>query len=231
MSHLLIKIDVTLQLFGNLKRNFMMNWQNYITAVPLICEGRACFKNTPIMVSKVLENLADGVMPNDIQKKYPALNQEAIQAALVFATQIAREQIFNLSKLASHREVRVAGRLEAIKLNDYTFSMAVAESLYPINGFAKAVEPQTLSTLLGKNVVVSGTAHFTKEGALLVLEAAQIEIAKERDLMIWGQVPKPFLRPFDMSDFKVERGLSAIIGKLSGDETDKEVLQVLEELS
>ena len=209
----------------------MMNWQNYITADPLICEGRACFKNTPIMVSKVLENLADGVMPNDIQKKYPALNQEAIQAALVFAAQIAREQIFNLSKLASHREVRVAGRLEAIKLNDYTFSMAVAESLYPINGFAKAVDPQTLSTLLGKNVVVFGTAHFTKEGVLLVLEAAQIEIAKERDLMIWGQVPKPFLRPFDMSDFKIERGLSAIIGKLSGDETDEEVLQALEELS
>ena len=49
--------------------------------------------------------------------------------------------------------------------------------------------------------------------------------------MIWGQVPKPFLRPFDMSDFKIERGLSAIIGKLSGDETDEEVLQALEELS
>jgi len=208
-----------------------MNWQNYITAEPLICEGRACFKDTQIMVSKVLENLADGVMPNDIQKKYPTLNQEAIQAALVFAAQIAREQIFNLSKLASHREVRVAGRLEAIKLNDHTFTMAVAESLYPINGFAKAVESQILSTLLGQNVVVSGTAHFTKEGALLILEAAQIGIAKKRDLMIWGEVPKPFRRPFDMSDFKAERGLSAIIGKWPGDETDEEVQKALEELS
>jgi uncharacterized protein (DUF433 family) len=35
------------------------------------------------MISKVLENLADGVMPNS--KKSPALNQEAIQAALAFA--------------------------------------------------------------------------------------------------------------------------------------------------
>jgi uncharacterized protein (DUF433 family) len=209
----------------------MMNWQNYITADPLICEGRACFKDSQIMVSKVLENLADGVMPNDIQKKYPALNQEAIQAALAFSAQIAREQIFNLSKLASHREVRVAGRLEAIKLNDHTFTMAIFESLCPINGFAKAVEPQILSTLLGQNVVVSGTAHFTKEGALLILEAAQIGIAKERDLMIWGEVPKPFRRPFDMGDFKAERGLSAIIGKWPGDETDEEVQKALEELS
>jgi uncharacterized protein (DUF433 family) len=209
----------------------MMNWQNYITADPLIFEGKACFKNTQIMVSKVLENLADGVMPNDIQKKYPALNQEAIQAALAFAAQIAREQIFNLSKLASHREVRVAGRLDAIKLNDHTFTMAIAESLYPINGFAKAIEPQILSTLLGKNVVVSGTAHFTKEGALLILEAAQIDIAKERDLRIWGQVPRPFRRPFDMSGFKAERGLSAIVGKWPGNETDEEVRLALKELS
>lgn len=80
-------------------------------------------------------------------------------------------------------------------------------------------------------MVVSGTAHFTKEGALLILEAAQIGIAKERDLMIWGEVPKPFRRPFDMGDFKAERGLSAIIGKWPGDETDEEVQKVLEELS
>lgn len=209
----------------------MMNWQNYITAAPLICEGKACFKDSSIMVSEVLENLADGVMPNDIQKKYPALNQEAIQAALAFAAQIAREQIFNLSKLAPHREVRVAGKLEAIKLNEHTFTMEVTESQYPINGFAKAVKSQKLSTLLGKNVIVSGTAHFTKEGALLILEAAQIEIAKERDLMIWGQIPRPFRRPFDMSDFKAERGLSAIVGKWPGNETDEEVQKALEELS
>jgi uncharacterized protein (DUF433 family) len=209
----------------------MMNWQNYITADPLICEGRACFKDTQILVSKVLENLADGVMSLDIQKKYPALNQEAIQAALAFAAQIAREQIFNISKLASHREVRVAGRLKTIKLNDHSFTMTVAESLCPINGIAQAVEPQILATLLGKNVVVSGTAHFTKEGALLILEALLIEIAKERDLMIWGEVPRPLRRPFDMSDFKAERGLSAIVGKWPGDETDEEVLQALEELS
>ncbi|HIE00823.1 MAG TPA: DUF433 domain-containing protein [Thiotrichaceae bacterium] len=209
----------------------MMNWQNYIIADPFICEGRACFKDTQIMVSEVLENLANGVTPNDIPKKYPALNQEAIQAALTFAAQIAREQIFNLSKLAPHREVRVAGRLEAIKLNDHTFTLAVAESLYPLNGFAKAIEAQILSRLLGQNVVVSGTAHFTNEGALLILEAAQIEIAKEQDLIIWGEVPKPFRRPFDMSDFKGKRGLSAIIGKWPGDETDEEVRQALEELS
>jgi uncharacterized protein (DUF433 family) len=209
----------------------MMNWQNYITADPLICEGKACFKDSQIMVSEVLENLADGVKPNDIQKKYPALNQKAIQAALAFAAQIAREQIFNLSKLAPHREVRVAGKLEAIKLNDHTFTMEVAESQVLLNGFAKAVDSQKLATLLGKNVIVSGTAHFTNEGTLLILEAAQIDIAKERDLMIWGEVPRPFRRPFDMSNFKAERGLSAIIGKWPEDESDDKVLQALEELS
>jgi uncharacterized protein (DUF433 family) len=208
-----------------------MNWQNYITADPFICEGRACFKDTQIMVSLILENLANGVMPNDIQKKYPSLNQNAIQAALAFAADVTREQSFDESRQGAHREVIVAGRLEAIRLNDYTFTLITAEIQYPINGFAKAVDPQTLSTLLGKNVAVSGTAHFTKEGALLILEAAQIVIATERDLKMWGRVPTPLRRPFDMSDFKPKRGLSAIIGKWPGDETDDEVLNALEELS
>jgi uncharacterized protein (DUF433 family) len=209
----------------------MMNWQNYITADPVVCEGKACFKDTHLMVSEILGKLATGATPNDILKSYPALSQEAIQASLAFVAELTREQIFNQSKLAPHRQVRVAGRLEAIRLSDYTFTLIAAETQYAINGFAKAIEPQTLSTLLGKNVVVSGTAHFTQEGALLILEAAQIAIATGNDLEIWGRIPTPLHRPFDMTDFKQERGLSAIIGKWPGDETDEEVLSALEKLS
>ncbi len=50
-----------------------MNWQNYIIADPLICDGKACFKDTQIMVSKVLENLADGIVPKVIQKNIQLL--------------------------------------------------------------------------------------------------------------------------------------------------------------
>jgi uncharacterized protein (DUF433 family) len=172
-----------------------MNWQNYITADPLIAEGKAYFKNTQIMVSEILECLANGILPNKIQTKYPALNSEAISAALAFAAQITQEQIFNISKLASHREVRVAGKLEAIKLNDHSFTLIAAETQYPINGFAKAIDAPTWSKLLGQNVVVSGTAHFTNDGALLILEATDIALAKERDLKIWGRVPTPLRHP------------------------------------
>jgi len=96
-----------------------MNWQNYITADPFICEGRACFKDTQLMVSSVLENLANGFMPNEIRKKYPSLNQDAIQAALAFAADVTREQSFDESRQGAHREVIVAGRLEAIISNKH----------------------------------------------------------------------------------------------------------------
>jgi len=208
-----------------------MNWQNYITADSVICEGKACFKDTDIMVSEILGKLAIGETPDELLKSYPSLSREAIQAALAFAAELTREQIFNQSKLASHRQVKVAGRLEAIRLSDYTFALITAETQCTINGFAKAIEPQTLSTLLGKNVVVSGTAHFTQQGAVLILEATKIEIAKGNDLEIWGQVPTPLHRPFDMTDFFEPRGLSAIIGKWPGNETDEEIIKALEELS
>ncbi len=209
-----------------------MKWQNYITADSFVCEGKACFQDTQIMVSSVLEKLANGMMPNEIKKKYPSLNKEAIPAALAFAADVTREQSFDESRRGAHREVRVAGKLEAIKLNDYTFTLIAAEMEYPINGFAKAIDSQTLSTLLGKNVVVSGTAHFTVKGVLLILEAAQIAIATERDLRMWGRVPTPLRRPFDMNDFKVDNtGIGAIYGKWPGDETDEEVQKALEELS
>ncbi|MDM8558331.1 DUF433 domain-containing protein [Candidatus Parabeggiatoa sp. HSG14] len=208
-----------------------MNWQNYITADPFVCKGKACFKDTQLMVSMVLEDLAKGLTSDEILKNYPSLNQEAIQAALAFVAEITREQIFNELNLAPHREVRVAGRLEAVRLSDYTFTLITAEIQYPINGFAKAIDLQTLSTLLGKNVVVSGTIHFTVEGTPLILEAAQITIAKGHDLEIWGRIPTPLHPPFNMNNFKAKRGLNAIVGKWPGDETDEEVIKALEELS
>lgn len=73
-----------------------MNWQDYISVDPAICHGRACIKDTRIMVSVVLDNLAAGLSPDEIIKSYPALTPEAIRAAMAYAAELARERMVAL---------------------------------------------------------------------------------------------------------------------------------------
>lgn len=70
-----------------------MNWQEYITVDPLVCHGKACIKGTRIMVSVVLDNLAAGLMVDEILSDYPGLTREAIRATVAYAAELARERI------------------------------------------------------------------------------------------------------------------------------------------
>jgi uncharacterized protein (DUF433 family) len=70
-----------------------MNWREYIVVDPSICHGKACIKGTRIMVSVVLDNLAEGLDSEQIVASYPSLDGESIQAALAYAADLARERI------------------------------------------------------------------------------------------------------------------------------------------
>jgi uncharacterized protein (DUF433 family) len=74
-----------------------MQWQDYITVDPGVCHGQACFKGTRVLVSAVLDNLAAGIEAEEILQDYPSLTREAIQAALAFAADLARERVVSLS--------------------------------------------------------------------------------------------------------------------------------------
>jgi len=74
-----------------------MDWQQYITVNPNICHGQACIEGTRIPVSVVLDNLAASATPEEILRSYPSLTLEAIQAALAYAADLARERIVALS--------------------------------------------------------------------------------------------------------------------------------------
>ncbi len=64
---------------------------------PAICHGRACIQGTRIMVSIVLDNLADGVDYATILKNYPILTEEDIHAAVQYAADLARERYIPLN--------------------------------------------------------------------------------------------------------------------------------------
>ncbi len=73
-----------------------MDWKSYITTDPDVCHGKACVRGTRIMVSVILDNLAADQSPEAILKSYPSLTREAIQAAMAYAAELARERVLPL---------------------------------------------------------------------------------------------------------------------------------------
>jgi len=70
-----------------------MNWTDYITVDPAICHGTACIKGTRIMVSVILDNLAAGASPEEIQQEYPSVSPAAVRAAIAYAAELTHERV------------------------------------------------------------------------------------------------------------------------------------------
>lgn len=70
-----------------------MDWRTRITTDPAVCHGKACVKGTRIMASVVLDNLAAGLLPEDILRLYPTLRREDITAVMAYAAELARERV------------------------------------------------------------------------------------------------------------------------------------------
>ena len=68
-----------------------MNWREYVTVDPEVAHGQACFKGTRVLVSVILDNLAAGLPAEEILQSYPSLPQEAIQAAIAYGAELAKE--------------------------------------------------------------------------------------------------------------------------------------------
>ncbi len=69
-----------------------MDWRERITVNPQVCHGKACIAGTRIMVSVVLDNLADEVPADEILASYPSLKPDDIRAAIAYAAELTREQ-------------------------------------------------------------------------------------------------------------------------------------------
>lgn len=74
-----------------------MNWRERITVDPLVCHGKACIKGTRIMVSVILDNLAEGANEMEIVKSYPSLTIEDVKAAIAYAAELSRERLVLLT--------------------------------------------------------------------------------------------------------------------------------------
>lgn len=74
-----------------------MNWRERITVDPNVCHGKACIKGTRVMVSVILDNLAEGTPRDEILASYPSLASDDIEASIAYAAELARERVVPIS--------------------------------------------------------------------------------------------------------------------------------------
>ncbi len=70
-----------------------MDWRKHISVDPQVCHGRACIHGTRVMVSVVLDNLAAGLSVDEVLRSYPSVTREAVNAAIAYAAELARERV------------------------------------------------------------------------------------------------------------------------------------------
>lgn len=61
-----------------------------ISIDPAVCHGKPVIKNTRVLVSNILSDLAAGLSYDEIIGNYPNITAEDIRAALEFASELAR---------------------------------------------------------------------------------------------------------------------------------------------
>jgi len=65
-----------------------------ITIDPKICHGKPVIKNTRVLVSNILADLASGQSYEEIIENYPNISNEDIKSALVFSSKLATFESF-----------------------------------------------------------------------------------------------------------------------------------------
>lgn len=70
----------------------MTDWREHLTSAPDVCGGRLCARGTRVLVTNILDSLAEGSSRDEILRSYPSLQPEHIEAALSYAAELAREE-------------------------------------------------------------------------------------------------------------------------------------------
>jgi len=65
----------------------MGRWQAHIRVDPTVCGGAPCIAGTRVMVSLILDNLAEGLTTDEIVEEYPPLTVEDVRAAIAYGAE------------------------------------------------------------------------------------------------------------------------------------------------
>jgi uncharacterized protein (DUF433 family) len=70
----------------------MIDWRQHLTSDPKVCQGQLCAKGTRVLITNILDSLAEGASRDEILRSYPTLQAVHIEAALAYAAELAREE-------------------------------------------------------------------------------------------------------------------------------------------
>ena len=70
---------------------------NRIMVDPGVCGGKPCISGTRINIAVVLDGLAEGLTPDQIIDHYPQLTLDDIYAALAYAAELSKENIWKVA--------------------------------------------------------------------------------------------------------------------------------------
>lgn len=70
----------------------VIEWRDYLTSEPDVCGGQLCARGTRVLVTNILDSLAEGATREEILGSYPSLLPAHIDAALAYAAELAREE-------------------------------------------------------------------------------------------------------------------------------------------
>ncbi|MFW6150360.1 MAG: DUF433 domain-containing protein [Chloroflexota bacterium] len=68
-----------------------------VSADPNICAGKPCIRGTRIYIAIILDALAEGLTTEEIVDHYPSLEPDDIRAALAYAAELARENVWKVA--------------------------------------------------------------------------------------------------------------------------------------
>jgi uncharacterized protein (DUF433 family) len=71
-----------------------VDWHKFIAVDPEVHHGEPCIKGTRVPVSMIVGSFADGMSVEEIIDAYPQLKKESVQAALAYAADIIRQEVF-----------------------------------------------------------------------------------------------------------------------------------------
>lgn len=70
----------------------MIDWRCHLSNDPRVCHGQLCAKGTRVLVTCILDSLAEGAGRDEILNSYPTLKPRHIDAAIAYAAELAREE-------------------------------------------------------------------------------------------------------------------------------------------
>ena len=69
-----------------------LTWKDHISIDGNICHGKACISGTRLLVSVLLDNLAENYSFEDIIQNYPGITREDILSCIKYASLLSHER-------------------------------------------------------------------------------------------------------------------------------------------